>query len=183
LVNLYYIPLISGCTLATRKRTKKRQDVAETSKRGRFGKALASRGPQPSRHPSHSSNGEDDDCELFERDSPNERPDHYAIKYSKKTKQCVIIENCEAPTYEGSKESTYHHFWSLFHSNWYRSIYLHKKTSVVKTKDINWDWMAFKKHTMFDKIKATCDDLEMMKMMPFKYVWNMEIICQFYATL
>jgi hypothetical protein len=27
--------------------------------------------------------------------------------------------------------------WSLFHFDWYRSIYLHKKTPMVKTKVVN----------------------------------------------
>jgi hypothetical protein len=43
--------------------------------------------------------------------------------------------------------------------------------------------MAARRHSVFDKIKATCDELEMTKMMSFKYDWNKEIICQFYATL
>jgi hypothetical protein len=24
---------------------------------------------------------------------------------------------------------------------------------------VNWEWMASKRHTVFDKIKATCDEL------------------------
>jgi hypothetical protein len=32
---------------------------------------------------------------------------------------------------------------------------------------------------MFDKINVTCDELEMTKMMCFKYDWNMEIIFSF----
>jgi hypothetical protein len=43
--------------------------------------------------------------------------------------------------------------------------------------------MANKKHTIFNQIKTTCDELEMTKMISFKYDWNKEIICQFYATL
>jgi hypothetical protein len=43
--------------------------------------------------------------------------------------------------------------------------------------------MANKRHTIFNQIKATCDELEMTKMMSFKYDFNKEIICQFYATL
>jgi hypothetical protein len=56
-----------------------------------------------------------------------------AIKYSKKTKQGKINDNGEAPMYEGSKQSRDPHFWSIFHSDWYRSIYLHKKRPVVET--------------------------------------------------
>jgi phage terminase large subunit len=52
----------------------------------------------------------------------------------------------------------------------------------VPTKEVNWAWMAAKKNSIFNKIKATCDELEMTKMMSFKYDWNEEIICQFYAT-
>jgi hypothetical protein len=72
--------------------------------------------------------------------------------------------------------------FGLFHSDWYRSIYLNKKTLVVPTKEVNWEWMAAKKNSIFDKINATCDELEMAKMMSFKYDWNEKIICQFYAT-
>jgi hypothetical protein len=43
--------------------------------------------------------------------------------------------------------------------------------------------MATRRHTIFNQNKATCDELEMTKMMSFKYNWNNEIICQFYATL
>jgi hypothetical protein len=43
--------------------------------------------------------------------------------------------------------------------------------------------MAARKHSVFDKIKATYDELEMIEMMCFKYSWNKEIIYQFYATL
>jgi hypothetical protein len=53
---------------------------------------------------------------------------------------------------------------------------------VVLTKEVNWAWLATKKNPSFDKIKATCDELEMTKMMSFKYDWNEEIISQFYAT-
>jgi hypothetical protein len=53
---------------------------------------------------------------------------------------------------------------------------------VVPTKVVNWVWMAAKKNSIFDKIKATCDELEMTKMMSFKFDWNEEIIYQLYAT-
>jgi hypothetical protein len=43
--------------------------------------------------------------------------------------------------------------------------------------------MAARRLSTFDKIKATCDELEMTKMMYFKYSWNKEIIWQFYSTL
>jgi hypothetical protein len=43
--------------------------------------------------------------------------------------------------------------------------------------------MANKRHTIFNQIKATCDELEMTKMMSFNYDSNKEIIYQFYATL
>jgi hypothetical protein len=43
--------------------------------------------------------------------------------------------------------------------------------------------MATRRHTIFNKIKATCDEREMIKMMSFKYNWNDEIIYHFYATL
>jgi hypothetical protein len=54
---------------------------------------------------------------------------------------------------------------------------------VVETQWVNRDWMAARRHLVFDKIKTTCDELEMTKMMNFNFDWNKEIICQFYATL
>jgi coproporphyrinogen III oxidase len=73
------------------------------------------------------------------------------------------------PRRPSSQQSTDPRFWSLFHSNWYHSIYLHKKTPVVPTKEVNWDWIAAKKNLTFNKIKATCDELEMTPLMSFKY--------------
>jgi hypothetical protein len=43
--------------------------------------------------------------------------------------------------------------------------------------------MATRRHSIFNQIKATCDESEITKMMSFKYNWNKKIICQFYATL
>jgi hypothetical protein len=43
--------------------------------------------------------------------------------------------------------------------------------------------MAARRLSTSDKIKTTCEELEMTKMMCFKYSWNKEIICQFYSTL
>jgi hypothetical protein len=120
---------------------------------------------------------------MFERHTPIEHSSHLAIRYSKKTKQDTINENSEGPMYEGSKQLCDSRFWSLFDSDWYRSIYLHKLKPVVETEWVNWDWMAPRRLSTFDKIKATCDELEMTKMMCFKYSWNKEIICQFYSTL
>jgi hypothetical protein len=149
------------------KQTKKWQDVAGTSsKRGHFSKALVGRFPRPSHHLSHFN---DDERELYERYAPEERQDHYALHYSKKTKQSTINENREALVYEGSKQSHDPHFWSLFHSDWYHSIYLNKAKPVLETQWVNWDWMANKRHTIFNQIKATCDELEMTKMMSFNY--------------
>jgi hypothetical protein len=138
--------------------------------------------PRPSYDPSHSSDDEQDEREPYEQHAPEERNDHYAIRYSKKTKQDNINTAREAPVYECNQQSTDPCFWSLFHSDWDCSIYLNKKTPVVLTKEVNWEWMAVKKNSVFDKMKATCDELETTKMMSFKYGWNEEIIYQFYAT-
>jgi hypothetical protein len=121
------------------KRTKHRQDMVGSFKQGRTGKVPTIRGPppHPRHHPSHSSDEDEDDREMLERHSPIERSSHLAIKYSKKTKQSTINDNREAPVYEGGKQSRGPHFWSIFHSKWYRSIYLHKKRPVVETQWVN----------------------------------------------
>jgi hypothetical protein len=162
------------------KRTKHQQDVGGTSKRGRTGKAPVYRGnhsPRLSHHPSRSSDEDVEDHEMFEWHSPIEGSSHLALRYSKKKKQSTINENREAPVYEGSKQSHDPHFWALFHLDWYHSIYLYKLKPVVETQWVNWDWMVVRRLSTFDKIKATCDELEMTKMMCFKYSWNKEIIC------
>jgi hypothetical protein len=114
--------------------------------------------------------------ELLKHHTPFERSSHPAIRYSKMSKQSTINDNREAPVYERSKQSRDPHFWSLFHSDLYWSIYLHKKKPVVETQWINWDWMASRRHTIFNQIKATCDELELTKIMSFKYD------CQFYSS-
>jgi hypothetical protein len=53
---------------------------------------------------------------------------------------------------------------------------------MVEIQLVNWDSMASRRHTIFNQIKATCDESELTKVMSFKYDWNKEIICQFYAT-
>jgi hypothetical protein len=168
------------------KRTKHWQDEAGTSKRGCISKAPVGHGPpppsHPHHHPSHSSDDDEEEREMLERHAPIELSSHKTIRYSKKTKQRTINDNREAPMYEGGKQSYDPHFWSLFHSDRYCSIYLNKKRPVVVTHWVNWDWMAARRHTTFYKMKATCDQLEMTKMMCFNYSWNKEIICQFYAT-
>jgi hypothetical protein len=53
---------------------KQQQDVAGTSsKRGRSGKALVGCFPRLSHHPSHSSESEQNECELYKRFAPEER--------------------------------------------------------------------------------------------------------------
>jgi hypothetical protein len=53
---------------------------------------------------------------------------------------------------------------------------------MVEIQLVNWDSMASRRHTIFNQIKATCDESKLTKVMSFKYDWNKEIICQFYAT-
>jgi hypothetical protein len=80
------------------KRTKQRQDVAKTSKRGHSCKAPTAHGPPPPfHHPSHSSDEEEDDREMFEWHSPIERSSYMALCYSKKVKQSNVNDNREAP--------------------------------------------------------------------------------------
>jgi hypothetical protein len=119
---------------------------------------------------------------LLKRHTPFERSSHLAIHYSKKSKQSTINDNRAAQVYEGSKQSRDPHFLSLFHLDWYQSINPHKKKPVVETQWVNWDWMASRRHTIFNQIKSTHDELELTKIMSFKYDWNKEIICQFYTT-
>jgi hypothetical protein len=168
------------------KRTKHKQDVAGSSKRGRSSKSAVTHPPPPPHlhhHPSHSSEEDEDGREMFKIHSPIERTNCMPHKYSKKTKQEIINQNCGDPVYECSKQSSDPRFWSHFHADWYRSIYLYAKKPVVETKWVTWDWMATRCHTIFNQIKATCDELVMTKMMSFKYDWNNEIIYQFYSTL
>jgi hypothetical protein len=122
------------------KRTKHQQDAIGTSKWGRPSKAHVGRGPpprHPHHHPSHSSDEDEEEREMLERHAPIEQSFHMAIRYFKKTKHGTINDNREAPVCEGGKQSHDPHFLSLFHSDWYRSIYLNKKRLVVETQWVN----------------------------------------------
>jgi hypothetical protein len=169
------------------KHTKKGQDVVwPSSKQGRQGKSVVTclpPPPRPSHHPSHSSDEDEDDRETFKIQSPIERINRMPHKYSKKVKKEIINQNCGYPVHDGSQQCTNKRFWSQFHMDWYCSIYLYAKKPMVETKWVNWEWMATRHHTIFNQIKATCDELEMTKMTSFRYDWNNKIISQFYATL
>jgi hypothetical protein len=62
-------------------------------------------------------------------------------------------------------------------------VYIPNRKPVVETKWVNWKWMATQRNPTFDLIKETFDQLEVSKMMSFKYDGNKEVICQFYSTL
>jgi hypothetical protein len=61
-------------------------------------------------------------------------------------------------------------------------VYILKRKPVVDTKWVNWEWIATWRNKYFNAIKETCDQLELTKMMCYKYDWNKEIICPFYST-
>jgi hypothetical protein len=57
-----------------------------------------------------------------------------------------------------------------------------KKTPVVESKWVNWDWME-KKDKHFRRVREACDFVELTDMLRFEHNWNTEIICQIYSTL
>jgi hypothetical protein len=185
LIPLFVIS-ISDMDPRREKRSKKGQDVARpSSKQGHQGKAVVIRSPppHPRHHPSHSSEEDDDDCELSKIHSPIKCTNRMPHKYSRKTKQEIINQNHGHPVYDYDHQSSDLRLWSHFHMDWYNSAYRYAKKLVVETKWVNWEWMATRRHTIFNQIKAASDVLEMTKTMSFKYDWNNEIMCQFYATL
>jgi hypothetical protein len=146
LLMLIFFISISWMDPHREKRSKKGQDIVRpSSKRGHQGKVVVIHSPPPPRphhHPSHSSEEEDDDRELVKIHLPMERTNRMPHKYSKKTKQENINQNHGDPMYDGSQQSTDLRFWSHFHVDWYRSIYLYVKKPMVETKWVNWEWMA-----------------------------------------
>jgi hypothetical protein len=85
--------------------------------------------------------------------------------------------------YQQEKQNKDPHFWCHFHVDWYRSVILPKKTSVVSMKSINWTYMRNKNHPLFNEIIAPCEHPKFFDNMGFNYPWNDEIIMQFHATL
>jgi hypothetical protein len=75
------------------------------------------------------------------------------------------------------------HFWCHFHADWYLSMILPRKRSVVLMKSINWTYMRNKNHLLFNEIIAACEHHKIYEIMGFNYPWNDEIIMKFYATL
>jgi hypothetical protein len=163
------------------KHSKFGHDGAESSKRGR--KTVLTRRPPPhlTHHPSHSS--EEEEPKALKIHAPKERTNRVIHRYSKKTKQDTINEACGAPVYSDTQQCIDQHFWSFFHADWHWSVYHHKKKPVVETKWVDWEWMETQRNPHLNQIKAACDQLEMTKMMSFKYDWNKEVIYQFYSTL
>jgi hypothetical protein len=75
------------------KQTKQRQDVVGTSKRGQTGKASVSRGPppsHPSHDPSHSSDEEKNEHQLYERHALEECRDHYDIRSPRRPSKTLL---------------------------------------------------------------------------------------------
>jgi hypothetical protein len=177
LISLYLRLIDPPCE----KHSKLGHDVAGSSKRGRKTVVTYRAPPRLAHHPSHSS--EEEEPEALKIHAHVERTNRVFLKYSKKTKQTTINEAPEAPVYVGSQQCTDRCFWSFFHTDWYRLVYLNKKKPVVETKWVNWEWMATQRNQYFNLIKETCDQLEMTKMVSFKYDWNKEVIWQFYSTL
>jgi hypothetical protein len=162
------------------KRTKARHDDVDTSKRGHKS-FMRHHAPAPASHPSN--HNEDEEPEALQMHAPMESGNWVAIVYSKKTSLRTLTDNREAPVYVGRWMCTNQRFWSFFHTDWYRSVYLPKRKSVVETKWVNWEWMSRRRNKYFNDIKEACDTLELTKMMCFKYDWNKEVICQFYSML
>jgi hypothetical protein len=96
----------------------------------------------------------------------------------------TIINQCNIPCYESTKEGSDPRFWSYFHADWYQSVYESKQTLVVL---MQWmDWTFLEKHkkscpTVKDVIDM-CDYHRLKKIMTFWYDWNEEVILQFYST-
>jgi hypothetical protein len=137
--------------------------------------------PPPDSPPS--AHNKDEEPEALKIHAPVEHTNRMFLKYSKKTRLTTLQENREALVYLGLRMCTDWLFWSFFHADWYRSMYVPKRKPAVETKWVNWEWMATRQNPTFDLIKETCDQLEMTKMMCFRYDWNKEVICQVYSTL
>jgi hypothetical protein len=60
-------------------------------------------------------------------------------------------------------------FWSHFHVNWYRSVYMDKKTLILPVQWVNYAYMKKKKRPIFNEIIVTCEYHAIDKIMAFKY--------------
>jgi hypothetical protein len=85
---------------------------------------------------------------------------HPPFEYSR-SRQCNY--------YETRRMSKDHRFWSYFHHDWYRSVLMPKKTPVVESKWVNWDWMEKKKDKHFRWVREACDFLDLTDMLQFEH--------------
>ena len=81
------------------------------------------------------------------------------------------------------RESTDMRFWTFFHQDFYETVILPRKQPVLVMQWVDWKYMEKAKDSVLKEVVAACNDLNVKRIMGFKYPWCNEIICQFYVTL
>jgi hypothetical protein len=117
--------------------------------------------------------------------SPIEHPGgcRTPINYMRDDSSTIITQQ-NTPCYDSDKVGPDPHFWSYFHVDWYQSVYESKQTLVVP---MQWkDWAFIEKHKKenpaFKDVLEMCEYHGLKKIMAFRYVWNEEVILQFYSS-
>ena len=74
-------------------------------------------------------------------------------------------------------------FWSHFHADWYRSVYLPKDGPTNAMQWIDFAKMEKKKSAVFTEVIEACKHHGIYNIMAFEKPWNQEVILQFYSTV
>ena len=73
-------------------------------------------------------------------------------------------------------------FWSLFQSDFYKTVVLAKEKKIVKMKYIDWEHIESMNTPDSQRVIKTVEEQGLRDIMGFQFNWNREILGQFHAT-
>jgi hypothetical protein len=101
------------------------------------------------KHPVYHTDSEEEHELALKMHTPEERGPRNHVDYMK-ADQAQITARREENCYASRKVGVDPRFRSLFHNDWYNSVYLHKKKLAVKSYWVSWDYMKGKKSPYLD---------------------------------
>lgn len=109
---------------------------------------------------------------------------HLSVSYSENTSQ-IVLERAKNPFRNKKDISIDYRFWDHFQLDFYSSRVLGHKVKqppVVRMQYIDWRHMNKSEDLVIKRVVTDCEKLGLDTLMKFKYDWNTEVICQFFAT-
>jgi hypothetical protein len=105
------------------------------------------------------------------------------VNYSKEDPLNVVHLRNKACYNLVKERGTDERFWTFFHQDCYWTVLYTKSYPVVKQHYVDIEYMRNKKDKHFNRILEACDLHGITDLLQFRYIWNQEIISEFYSTL